>query len=210
MATTAPSWLPAWPSGWPDIEPVYRDLVERIFGPDVYDDDAPEKDDQRALGSVLSWIGQAEQWIHRRIYPSRDSGNLFTALWEEALGIPQGPAAARNDRVLAAFRHRGTGTRELIQAIFAPVFGTTDLADISFVAPDPGAHPAGASDYDKIDLQNQIHIYSTNEDLDPDHGWGRDLIKKSKPTWERWTIGRYQTAQYDVDGKGYDEATYAA
>jgi hypothetical protein len=55
--------------------------------------------------------------------------------------------------------------------------------------------PAAADAPDFAHMQNYMHIYSTNQDLDPDYPLGRDKIALCKPMQQSWTVGRRRTCR---------------
>jgi hypothetical protein len=134
-----PTWYPAWPSGAPDFETQYKNATPRQFPARLYVEGGEAFLDQQALGVILSWIRKGSWWISDRIFPWKDAGEMFLALWENVFSLEASrDLDKRQRRIVAAMRNRGTGTLERIKAIFQWVFpGVTDPDDISVTCPTP-------------------------------------------------------------------------
>ncbi len=213
MTTTSPSWYPSWPSAFQDVEDAYLRTIPRQWPPGLYAEGTDERRDLDSTAVALSWVAQGGEWIKQRIFPQRDTGGMFTGLWEEAFSIARATTlAARRNAIIAYCRLMlGTATKQTIQHIMAPIFGVDDPSDIEF---------AFAS-WDKLDATTftdewgrafamcHFHIYHDGGTSAPDRPRALDAIAKFAPTWIRVTVGQHQTAKYDTQGE-YDTACYGS
>lgn len=206
MTTTAPSWLDAWPAAWPDVGAAYEETVPRQYPEGLYDPvrNSDEYLDVKATARILAWVAQATEWVRRRIFPQADTGGLFLARWEAALGLLRaGTTAARAARITAALRTRKTLTKATVQAIFGPLLRIDPGVDeISFIYPSPADLIAAVSGCSATEIAQalgelcQIGIYSINGACDDLVGAEREA-RRRQPAWERWWIGT------TTNGDGY-------
>lgn len=209
--TTSPSWFPAWPSSFPDLESTYAETIPRQFPEGLYDNaESDEYKDIQAMAVVFSWVAQGGEWIKRRIFPQFDTGAMFLHLWESCFGIAmRATTTLRQNAIIAHMRYmRGTATKEQLQAIFAPIFGTADPSDIEFsycsLADAVTAAPDTQAGWNQI--LNTLHIYSACGNV-PDWDALWDTIRAVQPTWQRWGGGSYKQLKWDTQG-GWDTACW--
>lgn len=205
-----PPWLPHDPAGWPLFGTEYKAMAPRQWPEDLYDDeDGNARKDQQAFGRALSLVRRATHWFITRLWPHRDTTGEYWADWEEVFAIaPAATDALRQDRLIAALRNRGTLTDLKLRTMFAPVFGSSDPADVRVSSPDLDAIPAGATSDDYAELQTQLHLSHMAETADIDRQMADQLLSRVVPVGDNWTAGRYKICQYDVAGAGYDVAVY--
>lgn len=211
MTTTSPDWYPVWPAGFPDVQGSYEATVPQQYPQGLYYEDSGEHQDQQAQGVVFSWIAQGSTWIRRRFFPQYDVEAQFLPYWEDALAlIAAATVTLRQNNIYAALRHmRKTATKNVVQTIFAPIFGQDDPARVAFSVPQDDQILAAAPDTEQqwARLTNTMHIHDADETAVPDRSAGLDAIEKTRPTYQHWTIGQYQGTKYDTQG-GYDISCY--
>ncbi len=210
------AWLPARPSHWVDFATQWKESVPDAWPANMFRDDSEANADQTALGECMGYGRELLEWILQSIWVQRDSAiwngetvGLWLDRWEAVwLLARRSTVALRQSAILGRMRAYGAGDNETIKAVFAEVFGG-DVADVSFTAPTAAevvaAETLGAVTYERA--HNQMHIHSTNDDIDPDRSLGLDLIEYAAPTWQSWTLGRYQTLKWDTEG-GWDTACW--
>ena len=189
-----PTWLPAWPSAFPDFETALRYIVPAQYPDGLYHEEGQARLDQEAIGIVFSWLRKGAEWGLQRFWPWLDDDALFLDRWESAFGLePTGSVATRQRRVVASMRNRGTLTEAVLTAIFEWVFGTEDPADITVVAPTPAGAWGGAVNWTAVDWP-----FDRTLDIDAisGHGgayiWGvgdAGMIKRFTTSWETVTSG---------------------
>jgi hypothetical protein len=212
MMTTAPSWLPAYPATWQDVQQTYEQTVPRQFPEGLYDP-ALERDEHKdtlGIADVLAWVAQAAEWVKRSIVPHQDSQGLFLGRWETALGLMQAATVAlRQSRIVAALRTRKTLTKAVVQGIFLPLlFPSGDADDVQFIAPTVATLAAalvGATAADIAQAEHdmfQLGIYDLNGTCSDLPGAMREA-RRRQPAWEHWWIGTSANA----DGYLYADET---
>jgi hypothetical protein len=214
LTTTSPSWFPTWPAGFPDVQDEYQQTVPRQFPAGLYGASSDEHLDIVSIGEIYSWLRQGSTWVSRRLWPHLDVTGEFVGLWESALGLVAAfNVTTRRDNVLRALRyHLGTATEAAVQAIFAPLFGfADDPGSVSFASPSAAdiaaAGPSNEGEW--AGATNTMHINHTNETAAPDRTAVDAAIEQTKPTYQEWSAGQYQTCKYDTEG-GYGTACYGA
>jgi hypothetical protein len=164
--------------------------------------------DQKALGNCLGYGRELLEWILQTTWAHRDDEAMWLDRWEEALDLTaRSTTELRQSSILSYLRGYGTADSDSIKAIFAGVFGG-DVADVSFTNPTAAEITSinTLGDVTHSRWSNYMHIYSTNEDIEPDYELADDLISRNAPTWQTWTVGRYRGGLYD---KGtYDRCVY--
>jgi hypothetical protein len=213
MTTTSPSWFPSWPSDFPDIQQDYEQTVPEQYPAGLYEPGSDEYKDIQATAQVFSWIAQGSMWIRRRLWPHFDTSGLFLDLWEDAFGlVARSSITERVANITRSARNKlGTATKANVQAIFAPVFGdNADPSTVAFASPsssDIAANPPDSAEGWARAL-NSMHIYDANETTEPDRVEGTDAVNATKPTYQRWTYGRYNKAKWDTQGT-WDHACWS-
>ena len=201
MAT--PSWLPTWPTGWPDIEARYKALVGSMVPRGLFDPDGENAADWAAIGEALGQVRKLIEWVLGNSLPHRDSEGMFLWRWEELLQlVARGATATRQAWIVARLRQRGTETLSLAKAVMAGAWGEIDGSFLSVYHQDPAVYYAERGGYTTdaaydIREQQYLHFYPTAEDVAPDWDIAADLIARFAPTWAYWTVGRYKVMEYD-------------
>lgn len=201
-------WLPTRPGHWIDFGEIWKELTPDSWPRGMFKAGSEARGDQSALGECLGYGRELLEWILQTIWAQRDDEALWLDRWETALGlVARTTTALRQSAILSYLRGYGAGDSEKIKSVFAEVFGG-DVADVSFASPTAAeiASVDTLGDVTHSRWNNYLHIYSTNEDIDPDYDLADDLITQNKPTWQTWTVGRYRGGLYD---KGtYDRCVY--
>jgi hypothetical protein len=212
MTTTAPSWLPAYPATWQDIQQTYEQTVPRQFPEGLYDP-ALERDEHKdvlGLADVLAWVAQAAEWVKRSIVPHQDSQGLFLGRWETALGLMQAATVAlRQSRIVAALRTRKTLTKEVVRGIFQPLIDPAGVIDdVEFRSPTVATLATALVGCNAAEITAaqtelfQMGIFSLNGVCSDLQGAMREA-RRRQPAWERWWIG----TSVNADGYMYWDET---
>ncbi len=193
-----PTWYPAWPAAAPDFETQYQNATPRQFPQKLYVEGGEAFLDQQALGVILSWIRKGSWWIADRIFPWKDTGEMFLDLWEDVFGIePSKDLDHRQRRIVAGMRNRGTGTLARIKAIFQWAFpGVTDPADVSVTCPTPEQAWGHNRSWSKLDFS----VFDSTIQLNAVHGAsetsviavgqnGKAYLWVSSPVWTEIATG---------------------
>jgi hypothetical protein len=212
MTTTSPSWMPSWPTSFPDIGAIYDQTIRRQFG-NLYDDaTSDEYADVTTIAECIGVIAQMSTWIRRHLFPQFDDDALFMDLWESAFGVAQRVSAtARRTAIIRAMRYSlGTATKEAVQAIFAPVFQSAD--DPSTVAFECASNHTVSCNTDEgfRRANTHLHIYDSAEGTEPDEATAKAAIAATKPAHETWTVGRYKTFQWGSSGGTWGNSCWGA
>jgi hypothetical protein len=165
--------------------------------------------DNTALGKCMGYAREFLEWILQTIWVQRDDEALWLDKWEAIFDIAQrGTTALRQSAILGRIRGYGSGTEDQMRLVFADVFdGNPD--NVGFRNPTAAEITAGASlgETTYVRANNYMHIYHIPETADPDEGLARDLISYNAPTWQEWTLGRYDDLKWDTEGT-YDYSTW--
>jgi len=216
-----PTWMPlaARPANWIDWSTIFRAVIPREWPKRLFGGDSQAYSDLIAFGEALALARDWLSFLQNSLYPNQDSNGIFTARWERVYDVqPKGSITDRNNRLVALFRQRGTMTEDAVKAILCRAWDSDDPSILSFESPDPAdvatAMGAGTTEWQWAQLQTQLHIYSNSAPTaEPDYSIIADLIAKIKPTWEKWTFGRYNHGKYEGSGgpeggPGGGEGTY--
>jgi hypothetical protein len=166
MSDSTWSWLPD-PTGTKaaEIETHYRNMAPGQWPKGLYRDDSQEVLDQTAVGAVFGALRKMSWWVMESYLPHKDTGAYLLSWWEDLFGLDHsGSVGKRINRIVASFRNRGTLVTEKLQAIFGPLFDTTDPeTDISITGPTPSTTWQASVEWNSItwglplDTLNDIH-----------------------------------------------------
>lgn len=213
MTTTSPSWWPAWPSGFPDVQDAYERIFPGQFPEGLYSNqESDEYKDIKAKARIFSWARQGGEWVLRRFWPHLDTLGQFLGFWEEQLAIARrAKIQLRQNAIISYLRYNlGTATKANVQAIFAPVFGLPNNPErVAFSYPTYAQVAATnpTTDQEWADALNKLYIYDADETNAPDRQQFEDAAQSTKPTWQGWYGGQYFDALYNTQG-AYEEGTY--
>jgi len=196
-----PSWMPlaARPSNWRDWPTIFKDVIPREWPARLFQAGAEAYHDLIALGESLALARDVFAHVQHNLWPQEDDDMLFISRWESAFGFQaDGTDAERIQRIIAAFRQRGTMTMGAWFAIILKAWGLEDPSLIAYTMPTVAdvvaTETLGASTY--MRAFSFLHIYLVAETSDPDLSLKNDLIATNKPTWETWFAGKYQYGLY--------------
>ena len=208
-----PSWFPYTPTGsrpatWDDWPTILQEVIPRQWPPKLFAKDGNAWKDLKALGESIALMRDILQFMQRYLWPNKDAGGVFIAMWEDVFGLgPANTLALRQQRLEAAMRLRGTMTQEQVKAIMAPAWGHTNTDGVGLESPTQGW--TASDDQSGAFLGDNMHVYDSNEAAEPDP-MIIDLISKTKPTWQFWSYGRYKRLKWGVAGAEgtWDNATW--
>lgn len=216
---TAPSWLPSWPATWPDLESAYRRVIPGEWPANLFRVGMNAYDDLQALGDSLAQVRKLVEWMLRRVWPDKDTDELFLDRWEASLGIASNGAAAIRAWWIKSILGLsvGTLTRGQARAIMAGAYPTTSGATVVEVG-------APAVDVDSVTpstafqwafCQTNRHFYESSANGPPDDRIARWILGLITPAGALWTYGSYNTGDYSASlsspgsaGYSYDHCTY--
>lgn len=216
-----PSWFPqiSRPKGWPDWPDIFTVVIPREWPEGLFGLETNGEGDLQATGETLALARDFLEQVLRYLWPqtvidSIDDDGIWLDDWEAVFNTTGGSSdlTARAERLVAAFRQRGTMTEALVQAIMAPAFGETDPSKIAFESPTAAAVAAASPDEDWqwVFLHTNMHIYHADETTAPDQEMAETLIAKIKPTGDTWSVGQYKRLKWGTPGEegAWDQATW--
>ena len=202
-------WLPSWPSGWPDLVAAYKRGIAAIVPAGLVAKSGEASKDWDATAESLSYVRQLLEWIYRRFAPHVDTDDLQTDRWGTDLQVGKRTGGiARRLWIAAHMRQRGTLTADLVRQIMAGAWQSLDPSVVTVWR--QGIVAAGTEPTDELQYRENthVHIYHTAETEAPDYGEAEDLVRRIKPTWAEWTVGRYKIMRYDDDDSGWDRGCW--
>jgi hypothetical protein len=210
--TTSPSWLPTWPSTFPDLGAIARRVMPAQFPEGLYDAEADtdESKDVRSVADVFNLVQQTAHWIRACIAPQNDSNGLFLSLWETCLGVGKGATVAiRSAIITSAWRIRWTMTKASTQAVFAEHYGVAP-AFVNFTVPTYAqilAAVAGSTDA----AYRKIFQMTLDGGGVPPLSWSAAEMeaRKRAPAWEQWVIAEESQGEWDSRASTWDHTTWA-
>lgn len=208
-----PSWFPYTPTGsrpatWDDWVTILQEVTPRQWPARLYARDSEAWLDLKSFGESIALMRDILQFMQRWLWPNKDTGGTFLALWEAVFDLaPAKSLALRQQRLEAAMRQRGTMTQQLVKAVMAPAWGHTNTDLVGLESPTQGW--TATDDPEGAFLGDNMHIYDINEAAEPDP-MIIDLIAKVKPTWQIWSYGQYKRLKWGVAGAegSWDRATW--
>lgn len=218
-----PSWFAqgSRPSTWVDWAAAFRKTVPREWPRNLFADESEGFKDLVAFGEALALSRDMLNQVMAYIWPARDSvDGVFVDDWEGAFNLRPGSADLdeRIDRLIAAFRQRGTLSADQTKAILSYAFGSADPADVSIEIANAtdlaSAWAAGDTSMNAglsyLFTMNCVHVYHTSESVAPDQDLLEYLISRIKPAWEFWSGGQYNRLKWGVAGAegAWDQATW--
>jgi hypothetical protein len=189
----APSWLPTWPTNWPDIVDAYEAIIPRDWPRQLFRRDSQAYADNEAFGESLSMVRQLLEWILRHVMPQNDSNALFIDRWESTFNLY--PAEALADRVSALegkWRHRGTTTKSMVTAMMVGQYGPGTVYFVRAEVDDVvTSETRGSVTY--AEAFYQLGVIHTNADSDG-YAAGEKLMDLIQPHGETWWVGSITTS----------------
>ena len=206
----AASWLPSWPSGWPDLVGAYQRGLAAVVPRGLVRWGGEVAKDWRAVAESLAYVHQTLEWIRRSVTPHVDTEEIQSDRWGEDYRVyKRTGGVSRRMWIAAKMRQIGTLTEDMARQILAGAWDSMD-PDILETYRQP-ILAAGTEPTDELQFREQshVHIYHAAETDAPDFAEAEDLIQRIKPTWATWTVGRYQTMRYDDDDSGWDRGCWS-
>jgi hypothetical protein len=203
---TAPQWLPAWPTGWPDFEESFARWVPAEWPRGLWSQDSQGHAATLTIANVMAQTRKTLEWVLESLWPWLDTNELLQARWTETFGSWKlGPRIPRYSWLVALMRLRKGMDLENLKTILIAAFGTLDPIGVGISTLGPSisnltAYTAAGYCLPLTEFyakhQNMLHFYDTAQSTEPDQGIFARLAHLVKPTGQQWTCGQWPTARY--------------
>lgn len=207
---TAPSWLPAWPSHWPDFEESFARWVPAEWPKRLWRLASNGYNDTLSVANIMAQTRKTLEWVLETVWPWLDTNELFLKKWEEVFGTWNiGSGIPKYAWLTALMRLRKNmdyaGVRSILIAAFGTLDGPENIRETSPTIANLPTYVATGYVGSTTDIenfyakhQNMVHYYYLYPvtPIDPDQALFLRLSNLIKPTWQHWTVGRSNIAYY--------------